>query len=187
VKEGIIYLVTNKTNGKRYVGQTVRTLRRRWSEHKNAAVKGEMTPLHKAIRKYGHENFSVEVLADSWQPFLSTLEVFFIFLYVSHIKHQGYNVTTGGEGASGENNPHFGKFGAAHPVYGTKLTEEHKAKISAMQTGESNHFYGRTHSSETKEKMRAAKLGKKQSPEHAAKSKAAAAKRWASYKVAQAA
>lgn len=48
---------------------------------------------------------------------------------------------------------------------GTKLSEEHKRKISEKIRGEKHPFYGKHHTEESKRKMRFAKLGTKQSLE----------------------
>ena len=44
----IIYKITNKINGKVYIGQTVNSLQQRWREHRNARDKNLF---HNAIRK----------------------------------------------------------------------------------------------------------------------------------------
>ena len=54
---GVVYVITNRINGKNYVGQTTRTLEQRFAEHSKAD-----TLLGKAIREFGEENFSCEVL-----------------------------------------------------------------------------------------------------------------------------
>ena len=56
--EGYIYLITNKINGKQYIGQTVKTVQKRWSRHL-ADSKNFDFYFYKAIRKYGKENFKV--------------------------------------------------------------------------------------------------------------------------------
>ena len=53
----IVYKITNLLNGKIYVGQTIRTLERRFKEHTEAD-----SLIGKAIRKFGIENFSSEIL-----------------------------------------------------------------------------------------------------------------------------
>ena len=62
-------MLTNKANGKKYVGQTVRKLlRERMSAHKNAhkSLKARgCRLLNNAIRKYGWDAFSVSILAAS--------------------------------------------------------------------------------------------------------------------------
>ena len=88
---GIVYLITNLLDGKKYVGQTTRTLEERFSEHAEAE-----SLLGNAIRKYGEENFSHEVLAECETPEeLDAQERFYIKkLDCKHPK--GYNNTDGG-------------------------------------------------------------------------------------------
>lgn len=52
-----IYLITNLINGKQYVGQTIYTAEQRFKQH----LRGDLY-IDKAIRKYGVENFKLEVL-----------------------------------------------------------------------------------------------------------------------------
>ena len=61
--EGIIYLITNKTTLKKYVGLTIETLEDRWDGHVDASIKGEnknKLSLQSAIRKYGRDDFFLE-------------------------------------------------------------------------------------------------------------------------------
>lgn len=53
-----VYLVTNKINGKIYIGQSV-DIERRWNQHRYG--KGNII-LANAIKKYGIDNFSFEIL-----------------------------------------------------------------------------------------------------------------------------
>lgn len=55
----VIYLVTNKINGKQYVGQTIRPLAERWRDH--CRLDNE-NYFHRAIHKYGRENFDIKVI-----------------------------------------------------------------------------------------------------------------------------
>lgn len=61
-----IYKVTNKINGKLYIGQTSRTLEKRRSAHIrnsfNANAPDYDCAFHKAIRKHGPENFTWEIV-----------------------------------------------------------------------------------------------------------------------------
>ncbi len=60
----VIYCHTNRVNGKRYVGQTSKTIGRRWYEHVNAARNNlnGCRHFHAAIRKYGPDVFDHEIL-----------------------------------------------------------------------------------------------------------------------------
>ena len=62
-----IYKITNKINQKIYIGQSV-NISKRWTAHRNGAFNpnnGQYnTPLYKAIRKYGIENFTFEILEE---------------------------------------------------------------------------------------------------------------------------
>lgn len=91
----IIYKVTNKFNGKVYIGQTIRTLEQRKWQHLDAAKNGCKTHFYNAIRKYGEKNFVFEIIdeASSVQE-LNELERYYIQKYDS-IKN-GYNMVDGG-------------------------------------------------------------------------------------------
>ena len=104
---GIIYKATCKINNKRYIGQTIRDLDERIKDHKNAAYsnKKEYSMFHRAIRKYGFENFIWEVICECDDLNLNIKEKEYIKLEKSHSSQGGYNLTWGGDnnfGASGE-------------------------------------------------------------------------------------
>ena len=96
-----IYKVTNKINGKVYIGQSV-DIGRRWREH--MTVKDDIY-FHKAIQKYGVENFKWEVIEKCKKKDLDEREIYWIEYYDSFNK--GYNCTKGGDGNSGEGNPNW--------------------------------------------------------------------------------
>lgn len=60
-----IYCITNKINGKKYVGLS-KDIYRRWGEHKrvpfNKNSKEYHYPIYNAIRKYGLENFEFSII-----------------------------------------------------------------------------------------------------------------------------
>ena len=98
---GIIYKYTNKVNGKSYIGQTTNP-KARHIQHKNTY---EDSYFHRAIKKYGFDNFQYEVLAtitasDTDRDFISStldyLEITYIQVYDSY--NNGYNLTVGGNG-----------------------------------------------------------------------------------------
>lgn len=100
----IIYLITNKVNGKKYVGQHCGDKDARWKQHLATALKKQdPKPLYRAMRKYGTDNFSYRVLEsiplNSGQAFLDEREIHFIKEYDTYIKNgKGYNLTLGGGG-----------------------------------------------------------------------------------------
>ena len=60
MRKGTIYCITNKINGKRYVGQTIRDLGIRFNEH--CFDDRSNSKIHQAIKKYGWQNFSCEIV-----------------------------------------------------------------------------------------------------------------------------
>lgn len=57
-----VYKITNKVNGKCYVGQTVKKINERFCEHMGKHSQEKDTKFYRAVRKYGRENFYVELL-----------------------------------------------------------------------------------------------------------------------------
>lgn len=53
-------------------------------------------PIHKAIYKYGIENFSIEILEECDISLLDEKEIYYIELLNSNDKKIGYNVSKGG-------------------------------------------------------------------------------------------
>ena len=100
---GYIYLITNHTNGKRYVGQTVNPIHYRWSKHIEEAYGGNKSNslLHRAIIKYGASNFGVNILEECADTELNEKEKNYIKKYDTYYTHnKGYNMTWGGEGVT---------------------------------------------------------------------------------------
>jgi len=96
VKYGIIYKITNKINGKIYIGQTTRE-----NPHKrinNHFIKSKDKDLvYKAFLKYGKDSLDIEIICSTnTLENLNILEQFFIQYYGSLIPH-GYNIKLGGK------------------------------------------------------------------------------------------
>lgn len=98
-----IYKYTNNINGKVYIGQSIDLQQRRYA-HKSSAFNEKAndynSQFHQAIRKYGLENFSYEIIAqisneEYSKKMLDELEQYFIKFYNSY--HNGYNATIGGD------------------------------------------------------------------------------------------
>ena len=90
-----IYKITNLETGECYIGQSV-DVKKRIYDHLKAAC-GVDTPkdnlLYQAMKKYGIENFSIELLQECTSQELNQKEKYYIELYQSHI--YGYNKTSG--------------------------------------------------------------------------------------------
>lgn len=99
-----IYKITNKINGKIYIGQSVRPQIRWWEHCQSAKNQRDDYPVHHAICKYGEENFTFEIL--EWTTDYDNREIELIQYYNS-MTPNGYNISIGGPAPVmvGENNP----------------------------------------------------------------------------------
>ena len=93
---GYIYKIINDINNKVYVGKTEFSIEKRFKEHCQDAFRErcEKRPLYSAIRKYGIENFHIELIEETDN--LEEREIYWIGFYDGYTK--GYNATLGGDG-----------------------------------------------------------------------------------------
>jgi len=124
--QGCVYLVTNRLDGKQYVGVS-NNLRKRWHGHCSYEKKCKSYMKH-AIHAHGYENFAISILMLGTKEECMLAENDFIEKYNTLAPH-GYNLRGGGEGAI------VTKTGEKHPLYKTPMTEERKKKISASLKG----------------------------------------------------
>ena len=105
--EKYIYKITNKINGKSYIGQTT-NYQRRFREHRNKGYGEEPNkPLYNAFDKYGIDNFDFEVIEDLTENY-NEREKYWI-QYYNTLLPNGYNIEPGGEEPPlniGENSPY---------------------------------------------------------------------------------
>ena len=148
-----VYRVTNLINDKSYVGITRRPLSKRLAQHRSKALTSKVRLLHRAMVKYGRENFSIEELCICPnRKTVATVERQLIKQLGTRAP-KGYNLTTGGD-------------------VGTRHSPETKEKLRLIalarksisrktrrKMGESQK--GRKHSAVTKAKMSAWHKGKK--------------------------
>ena len=176
----LIYLVTNKLDGKQYVGQTVNSLAKRKCSHlSNARLYRDNLYFHSAIRKYGPDNFKWKIIHNNINIIdeLNRLEIFYIGYYNTFGKENGYNLTLGGDGTMGYKHSDETKqkmsiatSGKNHPLYGRCHSKESKLKMSIANSGKNHphygkrgkdsHMYGKKASIETRKKMSLSKIGK---------------------------
>lgn len=108
-----IYLIKNDINKKVYIGQSV-DAKNRFAQHKSeASLNSNKMLIHKAIRKYGEEHFSLIILESQIENY-DERERYWIQYYNS-LQPNGYNVCVGGEGTG---------FGIFHPSAKIKSFED---------------------------------------------------------------
>lgn len=158
-KQGNAYIVYMHTtpSGKRYIGITAQTVEKRWQKGFGYAY-GDNDYFFNAIKKYGWDNIKHEILFTGLtKSEAEEKEIELIAKYNTTSRDCGYNRETGGYACP-------------------KHTEESKHKMSKVQKEIwannperreklAEHRRGCPMSNETKEKLRRANLGKKQSAE----------------------
>ena len=104
----LIYKHTCTITNESYIGQTIYTMEERLNAHLSKVRNGSYTHFHNALRKYGIENFTSEILEDNIpiqsdiitkQTLSTSREIYYINEY--NTCHNGYNMTEGGEGSLG--------------------------------------------------------------------------------------
>lgn len=140
-----IYRATNTINGKCYIGFDSSWPKRLY-EHKQSSKNADQV-FYRAIRKYGWEKFSWEILYQSNDGIhtLSVMEPFFIKENNSYIRvknSNGYNMTIGGEGSLGyihtkKSRENIGKslIGKTKGRKKPERSQEHKNNMSIAKIG----------------------------------------------------
>lgn len=97
---GFIYKITNKNNQHAYVGQTRISIEQRWKDHCRVSFNENSDeynfPLHRAIRKYGKNNFIIELIEQCEDSVLDEKEIYWINELKTY--ENGYNASLGGNG-----------------------------------------------------------------------------------------
>lgn len=134
-----LYLATNLVNGKRYYGITCKSIKHRMAAHVWDAKRKPQGAFHKAIVKYGIENFSVTVVRtfDTYEDAIVAE-----CAAIRNLRPE-YNCTAGGDGA-----------------VGYIPSREVREKMSAAKRGKSSHMKGKRHTNESRQKMSVALKGK---------------------------
>jgi group I intron endonuclease len=191
-RTAVIYCVTNKVNGKMYIGQA-RDFKGRKQKHLYFTYNGKSTSnynmhIHASMRKYGVDNFSWRILEDNINlEDIDMLEMVYIDMFDTY--NLGYNSTHGGGSTygyfcseetknkisvanGGENSYWFGLKRSpafckriSEALTGREVSEETGKKISDANKGEKSAWWGRKHTEESKKKMSQARSGKKSSEE----------------------
>jgi len=175
-----VYLITNRVNGKQYVGQhsgnnLEKYLRRKVCTAKRL-IKTTRIVLYQAFCKYGIENFSIRplvVVGSKWET--DRYEIGLIKAFNLRNSEKGYNLTDGGDGTIGvhPNEETRKKISKSH--LGIKPSEETRKRLSEVHKGKrlseqsqlraNESRRGLKRSDETKRKQSEALKGRKLNPE----------------------
>ena len=110
-----VYYITNLINNKKYIGITSRNVNIRFQEH----CSHRQTLVYDAVKKYGKENFKIEILESNIQKSdIDKRERYFIKFYNTLVPN-GYNLSTGG-------------------ISNKDLNEETRKRLSKMNMGIKN-------------------------------------------------
>ena len=88
---GTIYLIINRVNGHKYIGQTTQTTNKAWKQHIEDSKRMSPDPLHRAMRKYGAHQFLMKELEECNTNKLDERVEHFIKEYNTNT--EGYNNT----------------------------------------------------------------------------------------------
>ena len=160
----IVYQHTNLKNGKSYIGCTSKGLEKRWNDHVKNSKSGSTLLFHRAIKKYGAGCWDSKILfecASKEEAFQKEVEMIeSLRTYTQDHPENGYNMTRGGEGPTGNiyNHTQEAREKISRSLIGRVVSEETRKKISESRKG-------RTVSDETKLKLKEASTGKKLSEE----------------------
>ena len=158
---GFIYRITNNVNGKAYIGKTAESNPYIRINHHFRGHSHQCRAIHNAIKKYGRDAFTTDLLAAVPDHMLCEVEMHCIEQFGT-LTPGGYNLTEGGESGqrsdetrrkiSGKGNPNYGNRGPKNPLFGKPRSDDFKRKLSKAKSGENHHFYGIPRTPEAKEK-----------------------------------
>jgi group I intron endonuclease len=147
---GFIYCISSP-NGKKYIGQTTRSCVKRFNEH--CKLSKSCIILESAIKKYGKNNMTFEVLLEVNNSLLDYYEKSFINLF-STLEPYGYNIRSGGNNGIhsiiSRERMRQSKIGDKNHNYGKSRSDATKLAISNSKRGINHHFYGKSLSIEHK-------------------------------------
>lgn len=90
----VIYKITNKINNKIYIGQTTNSVESRWRSH--CCFKKNKTAISMAIKKYGKNNFDIEIIDGATNQAELNYKEFILIHINNSLAPNGYNLKKGG-------------------------------------------------------------------------------------------
>ena len=147
-----VYMHTNLTNGKVYIGIS-HDINKRWRG--NGCAYKSNHHFWQAIQKYGWDGFRHEIVYDNISHSEAcAYEIELIAKYNACDSAYGYNNSPGGE------SPLVIHRGADHHFYGKHLSADHRKKLSESHKGEKHFWYGKHLPEETRKKIGDAHRGR---------------------------
>lgn len=133
-----VYVIHNTLNNKVYVGKT-KNPTKRWNKHLTVARckrQQEKFYIHRAIAKYGADNFTFSVI----QYFITErecdlAEIYWVSYFQSKNNKYGYNLTIGGEGVSGRTVSEITR----RKIRAKAIGRKHSYETLFMISGNNNH------------------------------------------------
>ena len=165
-----IYTITNKVNGKVYVGSVSRSFGSRWRVHKYdlRGQKHSNSYLQDSVNRYGIESFDFEILEECEPALCISLEQWWMNMLDSCNPSVGYNLCSVAGSSRGRKPSAETRKKMSDIRKGRKFSEEHKAAIGRAHKGrkkprgyDARHFLGHHHTEESKQKIREAFSGAK--------------------------
>jgi len=124
------------SNGKAYIGQTVRNMNVRMAQHRTAANRGSNLPVHNAWRKYGEPSVSILLECDCVEQ-LHKAEIDMIRDFGT-LSPNGYNLGLGGETAPSKSPEVAAKIAAK--AKGRKITDTSSMSEAVRKKWQSDEF-----------------------------------------------
>lgn len=130
-----IYIIRNLINGKIYIGQS-KNLAQRRNVHLSLArnITKDSQPIHKAIAKYGHENFVFYPLVAEKNLSKTQLD-FWEKDLIEEFRKDGFKLYNIAEGGKGGDLGEKVRKKISQKMKGRKFTKEWREKISKALTG----------------------------------------------------
>lgn len=147
---GFIYITTNMVNGRKYIGQKKFDNKGAWKTYL-----GSGTSLKQAVKMYGRENFSREIVMIAFsEKGLNLLEIEFIKNHDASESRDYYNISFGGEAfATGTHHSEEARRSISQKLKGRVKSADTRRKLSEA-------FKGKPLTEDTKRKMRDARIGR---------------------------
>jgi group I intron endonuclease len=166
-----IYKITNP-KGKVYIGQSI-DIYGRWRHYELGHGKNQVLLIN-SIKKYGFAKHKFEIIAQCARDELNNMEKYYIDLFQCFNSQYGLNLKDGGGQQGGFSEETRERMSKGHigikPSLETRLkrsasvkkymkehphshSEEWKKNMSDRMKGEGNHFYNKTHSEESRQKI----------------------------------